>query len=162
MPPDRPSLTLMDLATLMVGFGMAGLLIRAFWPTSGPLPSPQVGVALGLLYVWLGLAMGGPLALLRNRRRSDGAPSYTWAETAWLIIGVYWIGLAVLVVPTRLRVSPIFGVFPIVAGLVLRIFSGGRPAIPGGKAAWTHRLAVWLLLTWPLAWLDLILLSQTL
>ena len=95
------------------------------------------------------------------------AGSRTWAELAWLIIGFYWIGLTVLVVPVRLHRSPLhdaalFGLFPIAAALVLRFLDRpSRRSRPNPEApAWTHRAAVGLLLTWPLAWIALILLGK--
>jgi hypothetical protein len=155
---------LLDLLALTVGYGLAALLIRAFWPTSGQIPSVSVGVALGVLYLWLGLAMAGPLILLLDRRtrsRPGGPPPYTWAEMAWLLIGSYWVALAVLVVPTRMEVSPFLGALPVVAAIGLRLF-GGAGSISGSTAAWTHRVGVALLFTWVPAWADLVLLSRTL
>jgi hypothetical protein len=165
IPQVRRGPRLMDLVALMVGYGLAALLIRAFWPTSGQLPSLKVAIALGLLYVWLGLAMGGPLILLLDRRTGGdvgGPPRYTWAESAWLMIGVYWIGMTILVVPTRMQVTPLLGVLPVIAGLSLRIFSRRVHPASGSTSAWTHRVGVVLLLTWLPAWADLILLGQTL
>ena len=169
-PPDDPArqpraTRLLDLLSLTVGYGLAGLLIRAFWPPGNGLPTIGIGVALGFLYLWLGLAMGGPLVLLRDRRTGDrpGGPSrYTWAELAWLLIGMYWIALAVLVVPIRLRVTPLLGVFPVVVGVGLRVFAGSDRLGPGSKAAWTHQAGLWLLITWLPAWADLVLLGKTL
>jgi hypothetical protein len=162
LEPPRRRLRLLDLIALVVGFGMAGLLIKAFWPRFGPLPSAPIAVALAILYLWLGLAMAGPLVLLLDRRGSeafDGPGRYSWAERAWILIGVYWVGLTVLIVPTRMPVTSLLGVFPVAAGLILRLF--GRPAdVPG--PIWTHRTAVALLLTWPVVWADLILLFHTL
>jgi hypothetical protein len=162
MNTPRRGLRLLDLVALVVGFGMAGLLMKAFWPPSGPLPSLRVAVALGILYLWLGLAMAGPIVLLLDRRAEGGvdAPErYSWAERAWILIGVYWVGMTILVVPTRMPSTSLLGVFPVVAGLVLRIF--GRPA-PSSGPTWTHHTALVLLLTWPVAWADLVLLFHTL
>jgi hypothetical protein len=148
----------------MVGYGLAALLIRSFWPTSRELPSAKVGVALGLLYLWLGLAMGGPLILFLHRRaggRPGEPPRYTWAELAWLMIGFYWVALAILVVPTRMQVTPLLGVFPVIAGVGLRVFGGKSQAVTGSTSTWTHRIGVVLLVTWLPAWADLVLLSQT-
>jgi hypothetical protein len=63
----RRTLRLADLTAMVVGFGLAALLIRAFW-RSDELPSPQEGVVLSLVYLWLGLAMSGPVVLLLDRR----------------------------------------------------------------------------------------------
>jgi hypothetical protein len=171
---------LVDVAALVVGYGMAAVLFRAFWPKSG------VTVALGLFavgfYLWLGLAMSGPLLLLRRDPRTTQSPkstptkvpdphlgehrSRTWAEIAWLLIGVYWIVMGVFVLPIRLESfrfgdTVLFGLVPIVAGLVLRLF--GPKASPDYRAeSWTHRAAVGLLATWPVAWFCLIVLGRTL
>ena len=94
---------------------MAAVLFRAFWPNGEV--SPALGVFAIGFYVWLGLAMSGPLLLLRHRpattrRRADAAaspripherPSRTWAEMAWLLIGVYWFVMGVFVLPIRLH-----------------------------------------------------------
>jgi hypothetical protein len=87
-------LSLIDLAALVAGYAMASLLARAFWPMSGE-SEAAVFVVLGLAYLWLGLAMSGPLVLAVRRRgdRVDPAvnppEALTWAEMAWSIIGFY-------------------------------------------------------------------------
>ena len=200
--PARPrGFHLLDLSAIVVGYGMASLLVRAFWPAGGHPPLVEIA-AIGLVYLWLGLAMSGPLVLLVRR---SGAPeaaaqtepkaestrpgaakrtrpqepivpkpamiqgSRTWAELAWLIIGFYWIGLTVLVVPVRLHRSPLhdsalIGLFPVAAALVLRILDRpSRRSRPNQEApAWTHHAAIALLLTWPPAWIALILLGKSL
>ena len=88
-----------------------------------------------------------------------------------MIIGFYWLGMTVLVVPvrlpgTRLVDAGFLGVFPILAALVLRFFSPRRVRPPGGSAeeghSWTHSTAVALIATWPIAWAALVLLGKTL
>jgi hypothetical protein len=168
---------LLDLSALVVGYGMASLLIRAFWP-KGEAPTVVEVAAIVLVYVWLGLAMSGPVVLLIRRKdpevRDDeplgqGPEACSWAELAWLIIGFYWIVLTVLVVPVRLHRSPLhdatwIGLLPVAAALVLRFFD--RPARRSqpqrGVLPWTHHAASLLLLTWPLAWIALILLGKSL
>jgi len=160
-------LRLLDLTALVAAYGLAALLIRAFWPHDGP-PSPVAAGFVTVAYVWLGLAMGGPLVLLIDRGRTPppGAPAsprYTWAESAWLMIGAYWIGLALCVIPTRLPINPLLGVFPILAALLLRAFGTKRAApSPAAKPAWTHAAALAVLATWPLAWLAMIALGGAL
>jgi uncharacterized protein (TIGR03067 family) len=64
----RPSgLRLHDLVGLVVGYGMAALLARSFWPRSKPLTGIPA-VALAFEFGWLGLAMSGPIVLLLDRR----------------------------------------------------------------------------------------------
>ena len=79
--------------------GWPRCLFRAFWPATRL--SPAVGLPGLGLYLWLGLAMSGPIVLLRHgprrnrelepRRDSTPVATRTWAELAWLLIGIYWI-----------------------------------------------------------------------
>ena len=60
-------------------------------------------------------------------------PSRTWAEMAWLLIGVYWIVLGVFVLPVRLHSfrfgdTVLFGLVPLLRGLVFRLFGPGVPS----------------------------------
>lgn len=160
---------------MVIGYGLAAVLFRAFWPRDAISPALTL-FAIGL-YVWLGLAMSGPLMLLRRRQppvepgpSSDGRstvhkPARTWAEMAWLLIGVYWIVLGVFVLPIRLHSfrfgdTVLFGLVPLLAGLVFRLF-GPRDVQEDGSTLkpWTHHLAVALLITWPFAWVCLIVLG---
>lgn len=170
--PPRRGFHLLDALSLVVGFSLASLLVRAFWPTDGMSSVPAMFV-LGLAFLWLGLAMSGPVVLLAHRRvepDSEDSPvpePRTWAELAWLIIGFYWIGLTVLVVPvrmhnTRVLDSAFLGVFPFLAALGLRLFRPRLPATKKGDRDWTHRAAVTLLVTWPFTWVALILLGKNL
>jgi hypothetical protein len=174
--PTNPfRIQLLDVSALVVGYGMAAVLFRAFWPRSG------VTVALGLFavgfYLWLGLAMSGPLLLLRHAPRprttadepaadeSSSPHSRTWAELAWLLIGAYWIVMGVFILPFRLQSfrfgdTVLFGLVPLCAGLVFRLF-GPSPTRDRRAASWTHRVAVALLVSWPFAWLCLIVLGKT-
>ena len=173
---DRQGFHLLDAAALVVGYGLASMLVRAYWPTTG---APEVaGVLLiALVYAWLGLAMSGPVVLLIRRPRpaapeddpDDEAPTEprTWAEIAWLIIGFYWIGLTILVVPVRLHGSrfldsAFLGIFPVLAALGLRFFGPRRALARGDTSSWTHRVGLALLLSWPFAWVGLIILGQAL
>src|ERR1700716_990721 len=76
--PETPrirGLRLHDLVGLVVGYGMAALLVRSFWPGSRPLQG-VTAVALTLEFSWLGLAMSGPILLLLDRR-GGSAPGST-------------------------------------------------------------------------------------
>jgi hypothetical protein len=169
-PSSLPGFHLLDLTALVAGYAMASLLVRAFWPSEGSAEAVVFAV-LGLAYLWLGLAMSGPLILaVRRRGDRDRLPepheALTWAELAWSIIGFYWIGLTILVVPvrlahTRLVDTALLGVFPILAALGLRLFGPKRPATAGHGPGWTHHAGIVLLLSWPLAWLAMILLGKT-
>jgi hypothetical protein len=128
-------------------------------------------------YVWLGLAMSGPLLLLRHghptpdvqagtvQGHADHATGRTWAEMAWLLIGVYWIILGVFVLPIRLHTfrfgdTVLFGLIPLASGLIFRLFGPRHFAGGPSSAPWTHQVAVALLVTWPIAWVCLMVLGQ--
>ena len=166
---------LQDILALVAGYGMAALLFRAFWPASRP--SPALGLPGLGLYLWLGLAMSGPIILCRRgpRRSQEPEPrpdppavaTRTWAELAWLLIGIYWIVLGLFSIPIRLHAFKLgdmvlFGLVPVVLAVGFRLF-GPRPS-PGREAtsAWTHPAAVILLITWPVAWVCLIVWGKAL
>lgn len=168
----RQGLHLLDLTAMVVGYSLASVLVRAFWPAVEE-PSFPVLCVLGIAFLWLGMAMSGPIVMLGHRRpgresaESDAPEPRTWAELAWLIIGFYWIGLTILVVPVRLhqtRVldSAVLGVFPVLAAVGLRVFRPSRLSPPGERRYWTHEAAIGLLVTWPFAWVALIILGKSL
>ena len=171
MTTSPPRFHLLDASALVVGYGLASMLVRAYWPDSGP-PSVWAVIVIGLVFLWLGMAMSGPIVLLIHRPAAvdpdaeEQAEPRTWAELAWMIVGFYWIGLTILVVPVRFRGgrvldSAILGIFPFLAALGLR-FLGPRRNVPRGRERlWTHHAAVALLVTWPFAWAALILLGKT-
>ena len=116
--------------------------------------------------------MSGPLILAVRRRgdRDDPAEPHealTWAELAWSIIGFYWIGLTVLVVPVRLPHTRLRG-HRAARGLP----HPGRPRAPtlraeaagdaGTRPGLDPPAGVVLLVSWPIAWLAMILLGKTL
>jgi hypothetical protein len=167
---------LQDFLAVVVGYGMAALLCRAFWPASRP--SPAVGVPGIGVYLWLGLAMSGPVILLRRgppptdsaamgRPAPASAHSYSWAELAWILIGIYWIVVSLIVIPARLSEFKLvdmilFGLVPLAVAVGMRVL-GPRPKECLDRArAWTHAVGVTLLVTWPIAWICLIVLGKTL
>jgi hypothetical protein len=178
-PPTRAHwrIDLAEIVAIVVGYGLAALLFRAFWPSAGVSLAPGL-FAIGF-YLWLGLAMSGPLLLLRKGHSPpargteqeahpparDPAGSRTWAEMAWLLIGVYWIVLGVFVLPVRLHSfrfgdTVLFGAVPLGAAVIMRLF-GPRPGSSGNSSLpWTHHAAVALVVTWPIAWLCLIVLGE--
>jgi hypothetical protein len=172
-PPSR--LQLIDLAAMVIGYGLAGVLFRAFWPHSRVSPH-LVAFATGF-YLWLGMAMSGPLLLLRRQaglsiasppdasRPAPGTGQRTWAEKAWLAIGVYWIVLGALVLPSRLQAfrfgdTLLFGAVPLVASLAFRMFGTRRTDSPPTPATWTHGAGIALVVSWPFAWFCLIVVGQ--
>lgn len=203
--PKRPKgLRIHDLVGLVVGYGLASLLARSFWPNLKPLLGIPA-LALGFEFAWLGLAMSGPIVLLLDRRgvpppddpdrsrrtrparpgrlisaetmpvvpvgrgpapppTADSPSTFTRAELAWMVIGGYWIGLTIFVVPALSIDTPwaIVGLLQIVAALGLWLFVPRRTGPGVAHQSWTHPAAVGLLATWPVAWIFLILLSKSL
>ena len=171
----RAQVRLQDILALVVGYALAGLLLRAFWPTK--IPAILLGLPIFALYVWLGLAMSGPIILLRDAPRTDqsvGTPrrnepiaSRTWAESAWILIGIYWIVLGLFVIPARLHdFQPVdavlYGIVPILVAIGLRFLAPGSYSPGAGTTSWTHSVAVGLLATWPIAWLCLVVIGRSL
>ncbi len=146
----RTRFRIRDLLAMVIGYGMASIFVRAFWPEDPP--PTRLFVPAIVAYLWLGLAMSGPILLGRT---TDVTHPRTWAEWAWLFVGVYWIVLGLFVIPARLReFGPadvlIFGLVPIAAAVGFRLI-GPTPG-PADSPGWTHRAGVWLLATWPVAW----------
>ena len=71
-PPSR-GLRLLDLVGFVAGFGLASLLARTVWPRFLELSGPPL-VAFGLEFLWLGLAMSGPIILGLDPRRPSSVP----------------------------------------------------------------------------------------
>lgn len=161
-PPPRPDLLLRDLAGLVHGYALAGLLVRSFWPASRQV-NARVAVVVAVFYLWLGLAMTGPVLVVLGRLRPGAGDERKWSELAWIGTGCYW--LALLVAGQAGRGSPIGSLYaglPIVVAMILVLLVGGTGGPAGARRPWTERAAAVLLWTWPLAWLCLILIGQTL
>lgn len=163
--PSGPiGLRLLDLAALIVGYGLAAMGLRALWPRDVAPTAALIALA-AVAYAWLGLAMSGPFALLLDRRPAPATGEqarYTRAEVAWLLIGAYWIAAAMLIIPARadgrvgaVVVAPV----PLFAAALLWLLAARPAARPTG---WTHLAALAVLLTWPVAWLALIVLISAL
>jgi hypothetical protein len=171
---SRLRFRIQEVVALVVGYGMAAQLFRAFWPAARL--SPGLHLLAAALYFWLGLAMSGPLLFglesAKGRPDADRDPAesgprrHTWAEKAWLVIGIYWLVLGALVLSSRLpdfRLLDLllFGLIPTGAIVGLRIL-GSRRGQPGPpRAPWTHAAGVVLLTTWPVAWACLIALGSS-
>ena len=84
-----------------------------------------------------------------------------------MLIGIYWIVVSLVVIPARLSDFKLgdmilFGLVPFAVALGMRLL-GPRPrGRLDAERAWTHAVGVTLLLTWPIAWLCLIVLGKTL
>ncbi len=169
-PDRRLRFEIRDILAVVVGYGMAAVFYRAFWPAAGP-PMWVLAPAI-ILYTWLGLALSGPIILLRRRPNqpsageavstpaAPGVGTHTWAEWAWLFVGGYWVVLGIFVIPARLhKFAPsdalLFGLVPFLAALVSRLV-GSDSRSARVRPAWTHAAAVWLLVTWPVAWACLV------
>ena len=136
--------------------------MRSLWP-SGRSMSAAVGAVAALLHLWLGTAMAGPVLLLIDRRGlGDATRRLTWPQSAWLLIGSYWLALTALVAPRWLSIPAYLGVLPVAAALVLRLLGRRTPSPTMGARSWTDRVAVGLLATWPLAWAAMALLGKAL
>jgi hypothetical protein len=173
-PGRRWRFQIRDILALVVGYGMAALFFRAFWPAGGP-PARLLAPAFAL-YAWLGLALSGPILLLRRRpsvqpmdmtgptAAPPGVGTQTWAEWAWMFVGSYWIVLGLFVIPARLHEFGasdvlLFGLVPILAALGFRMV-GSESTAARFAPGWTHPAAVWLLVTWPVAWGFLVLVCR--
>jgi hypothetical protein len=171
---SRIQFQLQDILAVTVGYSLATLYFRAFWPDQRP--SAVMGVAGFGLYLWLGMAMSGPIMLLRRRAHPPGSVlpgqqstrplSYTWAELAWLLIGIYWIVLGLFVIRARLPEfmfgdMVLFGLVPFAVALVLRVFGPRSQEEYESTHAWTHTAAVVLVVTWPIAWIFQIVLGAS-
>ncbi len=173
---SRLRFSLQDILAVMVGYALAALLFRAYWPTSRP--PIQTGIPAVGFYLWLGMAMSGPSLLLRrvalrNLERPDlhrlnrEPPTQTWAEMAWMLIGAYWIVIGLCVIPARLPAfrlgdMVIFCALSPLLVMTLRHLGQTRTLECRAKHAWTHLVAVVLVATWPMAWLCLIILGRSL
>lgn len=182
IPDDRPppapgpaadGFRIHDLAGLVVGYGLAGFLLRSFRPVLEASGIAEA-VALGLFYLWLGLAVSGPFVLALDRRGPAPTPRvptthppsrYAGEELAWLGIGGYFVAVALFVVPSIHHQTPwgaILGVQAFVAACMAawwisrRRGRGREPSPP----RWTRTAARAMLVTWPAAWVLMILLVR--
>ena len=187
MRPKPRGPRLLDLISLVAGYGLAALLFRAIW--RGTLEVPQ-GIVAALVYAWFGLAMSGPIVLLLDRRSlpkpkptrrvprklrrvSDSEalfqtpepippPPFTRSEQAWIMIGAYCTIMTLVLVPARLGETPlgIVAVLQLLSGFVL-FFLDRRRQENDVQTCWTHSAARIVLIGWPFAWMGLILLLKT-
>ena len=171
--PRADGFRIRDLAGLVVGYGLAGFLLRSFRPVFETQGAAEA-VVLGAFYLWLGLAVSGPFVLALDRRGPAPPPPvpttnppsrYAGEEMAWLGIGGYFVAIALFVVPSAQHRPPwetILAVQFFVAFWLgpwwLRRSSRREPKAHAPR--WTRTAARVVLLTWPLAWLLLMLLVR--
>ncbi len=172
-PVRRLRFQIREILAVVVGYGMAALFFRAFWPAGGP---PGLADRAGdgaLRLAGPGIERADPPVAPRadatGRRPQPGSAAtaspvrrrrHTWAEWAWLFVGSYWIVLGLFVIPARLHPfgpgdALLFGLVPILAAVGFRLV-GSKAAAAVPNPGWTHPAAVWLLLTWPVAWACLV------
>ena len=171
-PVRRLRIQIREILAVVVGYGMAAALLPGI--LAGRRPARLVDRAGdGTLRVAGPGGSSGPILLLRRELRdraaaeagissapAPGAGSRTWAEWAWLFVGSYWIVLGLFVIPARLHSfgpgdALLFGLAPILAAVGFRLV-GPTAAAAVPNPGWTHPAAVWLLLTWPVAWACLV------
>ena len=177
-------LHLSEILALVGGYALASLFFRAFWPSTGL--GLMRGVAATASFAWLGLAMSGPLILIQRGRfrkisHHAGGPASrrTRMETAWCLIGVYWIAVGLVGIPLIRRglmgVDLLFWVlmFPASLSIIPLRPKKARPeghagladdlldSNPNGSSestrqgesgGWTRWAAIVVVSTWPAAW----------
>ena len=181
MEKSGEGLRLLDMAGLVFGYGLASLLARAFFSTTFEW-TPFLAVAAALIYLWLGLAMSGPIVLTFDRLRRNPQPiasetgpatlddkrprvRHTRAELCWLLIGSYWLVMTGFLAGYRVPGMswPLLFVVPGLAILLLGVATLRRsPRRVTPARAWTHWAAYGLVATWPVVWVLLIVLATSL
>lgn len=139
---------MLELAGVVAGYGLAAALARGVFPDPGS-QGVRAGLPVALGFCWLGLAMSGPFVLALRRR------GLTRVEVAWAAIGGYWILVASGLAFARLAAPPYLGLVPLAFLPLLRLLS--RDPAPESGHRWTHRAALVVLATWPIAWGALVL-----
>jgi len=175
----RPNLP--EFGGLMVGYALAGTLAKSVMPGSMTLQTgdPHLWPVILGVYVWLGLAMAGPFVMLTSvlgRQRvaqSEDHPavpveaSWSRGETAWVLVGTYWLVMTLLVVPRGLSEMVQLGLTPGLALIMLGYLPRSASSLsrsglgrdePAGR--WTRKAALAVMAAWPLTWLGLILLGR--
>jgi hypothetical protein len=151
IPQRRPSATLLDGLCLVIGYAVAGVVLRSWRFPSGDLGAWSLAT---IIYIWLGLAVSGPLVMVARRR---GPSSWCGAEAAWFMIGCYCFFLLAFV-PLLWPSLTAVAMVPLAAMLLINALARPRRAREPGPS-WTIRAAQGLLIAWPFAWACLIFLA---
>lgn len=168
------NLRISQFCRIGLGFGMTAAAARNLLAERPGVNDPAIALVLVIVGMWMGLSMSGPFLLARTFRNRAGAavtseegrPSEPIAiEKFWMVNGLYWIGLATLVIGIH---SPTLGwealwLVPIViVGLVL-LARGPITQTVDESARKLHHAVGWgLLVSWPMAWAGLIYLCHRL
>ena len=164
-PKSRPlyGLTAFALAFEFgwLGLAMSGPIVLLLGRRGGPLPLKRDRPGRLVSHVE---PPPSPIGRGFEEPRPTETPSFTRAEVAWMMIGGYWIGLTLFVVPALSIDTPwaLVVLLQVVAAVGLFLVMPGRPKSGSPPESWTHPAAVGLLATWPLAWIFLILLGRSL
>jgi hypothetical protein len=161
--PRTPShwvLVAVALEYLWLGLAMSGPFV--LWFDRRPLRDGQAEGSPDRKRRWLRTGDQSNVPPLPPARESS--PRYTGAELAWLLIGGYWVGMSVLLSPGPEGISaasvPVLGLIAFLTALVLLLAGPGQAKHAPQGPPWTHRAAVVLLSTWPIAWLLMIALTK--
>jgi hypothetical protein len=169
-PPKADGFRIRDLAGLVVGYGLAGFLLRSFRPVFETQGVAEA-IALGALYLWLGLAVSGPFVLALERRApalpgpvptTDPPSRFSGEERAWLGIGGYFVAIALFVVPSMHHQTPWGTIVMVQAAAALWlltwwvVFPRRRRKPQAIPPRWTRTAARVMLITWPMAWVLLV------
>ncbi len=173
LSPPADGFRIRDIVGLVVGYGLAGFLLRSFRPVFETQGAAEA-VALGAFYLWLGLAVSGPFVLALDRRGPAPPPRvptshppsrYAGEELAWLGIGGYFVAIALFVVPSTQHQTPwgaILAVQAFVAAWLAAWWLTRRRSrkLDPAPPRWTRSAARVMLVTWPVAWVLLVLLVR--
>ncbi|GEM_PF-1098262 len=165
--PTPRRVTMTDLIGLVVGFAWAGKIFR------DALGAGETGgfgrvVALGVGFVWLGLAMAGPIVLTMRRVQHGRRMQLTAGETLWVALGGLWLLVGACHTfqdfdPTTLAnlatraAAASAGIGPI--ALVI-LWHSQRRRPEAAQYTWCHRAGVVLGAAWPAAWVATLLIMN--
>lgn len=177
--PPRPTppagLRLRDMIGLVVGYGLAALLIRSILPSFQTATFGSI-IVFGFLYLWSGLAMSGPIVLSTARHaalpddgiaRSEPRSRFSRGESAWILIGCYLIATTIFVSFVRHGRFDFFFVLlcsevALALGLVslIRFRPTDRDRASTAAPSWTEFAARLMLATWFPAWILFIVFTK--
>jgi hypothetical protein len=166
--PTPRRVTITDLIGLVVGFAWSGKVLR------DAVGSDEIGrqgrvVAIGVGFVWLGMAMAGPFVLAFRRLQHGRRVQLAAGEVLWVVLGVFWMmaslcytfqdvdPAALANVATRLAAASA-ALGPI--ALVVLWHLQRRRAATTTQFTWCHQAGILLAATWPAAWVATLLIMN--